>query len=720
MAAVLVPLAFLVFLELVLRLVGFGHSTGFLIASSNGGTNTFIQNNKFGWRFFGERKSRTPAPFSITREKLPGTIRIIVFGESAAYGDPQAAFGLPRVLQATLALRHPDLKFEVVNAAMTAINSHVILPIARDCVKARADIWVVYMGNNEVVGPFGAGTVFGAQALALPLVRADLALKSTRLGELGDALRDHMSQSPANQREWGGMLMFLGQQVPKDDARLNRVYSSFEKNLLDIIRAGHDAGAGVVVSTVAVNLKDCAPFASQEPPAASANAQFRLGRDLLARGERAGAQAALRRARDLDTLRFRCDSRLNDLIRHCAAGHEADRILLADAEHQFDLAAPDGVPGWEYFYEHVHLTFAGNCLLAQILAGQIETLLPATTSPPRPWPSVTECAQRLGWTPRDRQAALGEILSRIVDPPFVNQANHDSQVQFITAQWRQLDAPDSLQTALRATQSALRDSPDDALLNAKLAALELDAGNAPAAEADARRAIALVPSSDEYWAQLGTACAHQEKFADAADAFEHAFNLNPADVSQLQNAATALAKLGRDKEAMRDYRRALTITPQFGLAWIGLGQLLEKSGDKDGAQDCFQKGLRNRLHRASDLTTLARFCMGRGWLEAAATNFDDAVKLDPFNYALMTEAGQAHFLWGVQLGKAGQSEAAVGQFREAARLMPDVVEARLNLGIALYHARQLNESLTQFQEVIKRSPDNAVALRYLNLLQPKR
>ena len=49
---------------------------------------------------------------------------------------------------------------------MTGINSHVILPLARDCEEARADVWVIYMGNNEVVGPFGAGTVFGSQTTA--------------------------------------------------------------------------------------------------------------------------------------------------------------------------------------------------------------------------------------------------------------------------------------------------------------------------------------------------------------------------------------------------------------------------------------------------------------------------------------------------------------------------------------------------------------------------
>jgi hypothetical protein len=93
------------------------------------------------------------------------------------------------MLNIILGLRHPDKKFEVVNAAMTGINSHVILPLARGCEEAHGDIWVIYMGNNEVVGPFGAGTVFGNQTTPLPWIRAGLALKATRLGQLLDALR---------------------------------------------------------------------------------------------------------------------------------------------------------------------------------------------------------------------------------------------------------------------------------------------------------------------------------------------------------------------------------------------------------------------------------------------------------------------------------------------------------------------------------------------------
>src|ERR1039458_8031004 len=113
------PVLFFVVLELGLRLAGFGRPTAFLLPSSNQGLKTLVQNNLFGWRFFGARMSRLPHPISILRDKAPGTIRVFVFGESAAFGDPQPRFGLPRMLQAMLELRHPDKKFEVVNAAMT-------------------------------------------------------------------------------------------------------------------------------------------------------------------------------------------------------------------------------------------------------------------------------------------------------------------------------------------------------------------------------------------------------------------------------------------------------------------------------------------------------------------------------------------------------------------------------------------------------------------------
>ena len=138
-----VPLVFLGMTELVLRLVGFGYPTGFFLPSQHDGQKVLVQNNQFGWRFFGAAMARIPEPICLPQAKSPNTVRIIVFGESAALGDPQPRFGLPRMLQAMLELRYPGTHFEVVNAAMTAINSNVILPIARDC----AGVECRYLGD---------------------------------------------------------------------------------------------------------------------------------------------------------------------------------------------------------------------------------------------------------------------------------------------------------------------------------------------------------------------------------------------------------------------------------------------------------------------------------------------------------------------------------------------------------------------------------------------
>ena len=102
---VLAPALLLFVLEAACRLMGFGYSTSFLLPSLVNGKKVFVQNDRFGWRFFGPNHSRNPFPFSIGQSKPADTVRVFVFGESAAYGDPQPEFGLPHMLQAMLTLR---------------------------------------------------------------------------------------------------------------------------------------------------------------------------------------------------------------------------------------------------------------------------------------------------------------------------------------------------------------------------------------------------------------------------------------------------------------------------------------------------------------------------------------------------------------------------------------------------------------------------------------
>ena len=158
--ALSLPLIFLLFgIELVLRLVGYGYPTTFFVPQEINGVRFLVDNPHFAERFFPKSMARTPSPVRMTAVKSPGTIRIFIFGESAALGDPEPAFGFGRYLEVLLQMRFPTNRFEVIVAAITAINSHALLPMAEECAKYEGDLWILYIGNNEVVGPFGAGTV---------------------------------------------------------------------------------------------------------------------------------------------------------------------------------------------------------------------------------------------------------------------------------------------------------------------------------------------------------------------------------------------------------------------------------------------------------------------------------------------------------------------------------------------------------------------------------
>ncbi|MFO1498555.1 MAG: tetratricopeptide repeat protein [Verrucomicrobiota bacterium] len=643
------------------------------------------------------------------------------------------------------------------------------------------------MGNNEVVGPFGAATVFGSQVPPLALVRARLALLQTRTGQAVDELVRRVGHSTTAENEWGGMQMFLDHPVAADDRRLASVYAHFERNPADLLALAHRRTAGVVLSTVAANLQDCAPFSSTHDAKLSASdkaqsehlyadgvqylaaggaavaaarlqeaaerdgtwaeLRFQQGRAALQLGRKTEAEKFFRAARDLDTLRFRCDSRLNEIIRRVGADRAQQRVALADAERVFAEAAASGVRDRDLFYDHVHLTFQGTYLVARTVAAEVDQLMPpaikGAKGAPRPWPSEGDCARRLGWGDWARQQVLIEMHRRHNDPPFTAQSNHAELMAHLQAQLRELagaGGPESLARAAAGFQVALGAAPDDPWLHEQSMKVSRQLRQTAAAESSARLVVALLPENGEGWSQLGLVLADRRNYPEAVACFRRAVDLDPQDVWSLQNLAQGLAKVGRSEDALREYQRAVALKPRFGMAWLGQGQLLETLGRTNEAQACFQKALQNPIRRPAELALLARFCQSRGWMTAAATHYAEAVNLNPVDPALRLEYGQvlaavgrqdgaaaqfaelvglapamaeAHFLYGVAEGRLGHSEPAVHAFREAARLKPDLLEARINLAIALMNRGEHREAATEFEAVLARSPTNAVASRYL-------
>jgi len=165
--AVFIPFLVLVLVEVALRLFGVGYSTELMEPCTVHGSPSSCYNLFFPAPFFPPGMIKLPQVYAIPAEKGPQTYRIFVLGESAAMGDPDPAYGFSRYLEVMLRERYPSMTFEVVNTGSVAMNSHVMLPIAKGLAKYRPDLFIIYSGNNEVVGPYGPGTALSSSSMSL-------------------------------------------------------------------------------------------------------------------------------------------------------------------------------------------------------------------------------------------------------------------------------------------------------------------------------------------------------------------------------------------------------------------------------------------------------------------------------------------------------------------------------------------------------------------------
>lgn len=601
-AAVLVPLTLLTLLELGLRLVGFGYDPAFWIRHPAAPQGALVENQQFSWRFFPRTLARHPIPTVITPRKAPGVFRVLVFGESAAEGDPAPEFGFGRILEVLLAARHPGVRVEVVNVAFTAINSNVILPIARDCARFGADAWIVYMGNNEVIGPYGAGTVFNQGSLPLPLIRGAIALKGLRLGQLLTRVAEWARPSVDARRGWGGMSMFVGNQFLPDDPRLAAVNDHFVANLTAIIQSGRRAGAEVLVSTVASNMRDWPPFASQHRaglspadrtawdqafnegtraeaagslPAAMnaygratalddgyAELHFRVARCALAAGQTDMARTHFVRARDTDALRFRADSRLNESIR-AAAQAGGTGVTFVDAAERLASQSPAGICGTNLFYEHVHFHFAGNYRLARLFAEQLDPRLPAPSAGSS-WLDENECAARLAFTGNLESDVLQIVRRRFDEPIYQGQLDAAARLR----QWDQRLAelrgqskPAARERALQVVRAAVAARPDDPMLRSILARSLSGVNDTDGARNAWQEVARRLPHDPTAHFEIGELARQADRLDDAARAYQIALGLDPYHARSHEGLALVEARRGNGTDALRHARIAVTLDP---------------------------------------------------------------------------------------------------------------------------------------------------------------
>lgn len=481
-------------LEVGLRLGGFGKPTELFVPAPADSEYLFL-NPDFAYMYFPPGTARSLKPAYIRRQKSEKTYRIFVLGASAAAGFPDYTVCFSRKLRVMLRHGFPDLDIEVANLATAAINSHVVFDIARHAAAFDPDLFLVYLGNNEVIGPFGPTAELTPHLDSIHLIRAIGAVKRLRVSQWVSGLLSE----PSSANKWRGMRLFLDHSFAYSDPRLDGVYANFRRNLEDIRRIALASGATIVFSSVISNIGDFAPFASAHRIGITqaeatrweryfrlgsekllhgdfqgsivdlrnaiqiddehSELHFKLGRAYLSTGDKELAREHLIRARDLDTLRFRADSKINSIIRDVAAAHGdgTGRIHYVDPTS----LSPDGIPGFDLFLEHVHFNSRGNDLLAGMFFETVKNIIAEDTgsAPGAMELSSEDLANAVFDVPPIKARWLRNLKRMAFLHPFRDRYRNDLLLSYLQGQIDQLESKPFRMTD--SMMNMLRSDPDD-------------------------------------------------------------------------------------------------------------------------------------------------------------------------------------------------------------------------------------------------------------------
>jgi len=147
------------------------------------------------------------------------------------------------------------------------------------------------------------------------------------------------------------------------------------------------------------------------------------------------------------------------------------------------------------------------------------------------------------------------------------------------------------------------------------------------ASAASDRAVAASPNSATAWFLKATALARAGRNEEAIECLDRGLQLDPGHVEGWTDKGNALDHLGRTEEAIACYEQALALDPENTKAWLDKGVALGRAGQYDLALACLDSSLRLNPQYALAWLNKGAVLGEMGRIQEAILCFGEAEKL---------------------------------------------------------------------------------------------
>ena len=368
------PLILLVVLEILLRVFSYGENMNLFIRNQEEDYEKYMMvNQKVGAKYFHKLEYTSPANDIFLKEKADGTFRIFVMGSSTVIGFPYGHnLMFSRILEQMLDDTYPDRNIEIVNTAITAINSYTLLDYTNEILHYKPDAIVLYAGHNEFYGAFGIGSNESMSRSRI-LTKIHFVLMDLRIYQLMRNATSATAQKLAKGKESEiGTLMkriVSNKDILYNSPEYKLAMKRYEQNMSELLKKFSDRDIPVYLSDLICNVKDMEPFNSVANDTLTAAIDvYKRAIDDYNKGDYNAARSLFYEAKDLDCVRFRASEDVNRIIEKLCSKYNCYSVSMLD---EFQAASDHKLIGNSLLTEHVHPNITGIFHMADAFCSTI-------------------------------------------------------------------------------------------------------------------------------------------------------------------------------------------------------------------------------------------------------------------------------------------------------------------------------------------------------------
>jgi tetratricopeptide (TPR) repeat protein len=393
------------------------------------------------------------------------------------------------------------------------------------------------------------------------------------------------------------------------------------------------------------------------------------GFDLLSRNDAAGAEAAFRKAIDLQPELEMAHRGLGLALR--ARGQDEAALRELQVATRLDASDADA-----------HYALA---MTAWALSNQSSASSRARGAPPQDYAALAAGEFRKLATLRPRDASVREILTEI-----------DLQ-------------GGRKEDALSEAQEAVRLAPDNSRAHVALGRAYFAGAEEDKAAAEYQKALELNPKEGEAFLALGQIRFFQRRYVQAAEYFQRAIQVSPNLAPAYAGMAKLFLQQGRSAEARNMLEKVVALDPQDWQSQYQLAVLLNEAGEAGSATDLLEKVA--RLH-PDFLPAQEQLVMGlvrRGDLKKAGAMAGALIAAQP-------QAPEGHRLQALILRRQHDLEGALAEAAMALGPEPDSASMLALQAISLWQLKRKKDALAAFREAWKLEPKVGTAEVFCRLV----